>query len=191
MIAESSPITPEQLLRMPDGDAYELVGGKLKERGVGYKSGRVSATLLFLLSQYVYQHELGRVANADASFQCYLDEPGKVRRPDISYLCFATLPPDQEPTGHCRVPPDLAVEVNSPNDIFEEVAQKAAEYLAAGTKLVWVVDPATQMVYVYWPGGGRILTNRDELNGEAILPGFACHVSDLFVIGPARSSSSK
>jgi Uma2 family endonuclease len=192
MIAASNPITPEQLLRMPDGDLYELVGGKLKERNLGFKSGRVGGKLLFLLAQYVDQHQLGRVANADASFQCYPDDPGKVRRPDISYLSFATLPPDQEPTGHCLVAPDLAVEVNSPNDIFEDVAFKAGEYLAAGVKLVWVVDPLTEKVYVYSPGGsGRILSNRDELTGESVLPGFTCRVSDLFAIGSPTSTSSK
>jgi Uma2 family endonuclease len=188
MIAASSPITPEELLSMPDGDAYELVGGKLRERAVGYKSGRVGGELLFLLLQYVRQHGLGRVANADASFQCFPDDPGKVRRPDISYLSFATLPRDQEPTGHCRVAPDLAVEVISPNDVFEEVTQKAAEYLDAGVKRVWVVDPATEKVYVHQPGGGRILTNRDELTGDDALPGFSCRVSDLFALGPTSSS---
>ena len=189
MIAASTPITPEQLLRMPDGDLYELVAGKLKERNLGYKSGRVSGQLLYLLLQYVREHNLGRVANADASFQCYPDDPTKVRRPDISYLSFATLPPDQEPTGHCRVAPDLAVEVNSPNDVFEDVAFKAGEYLAAGVKLVWVVDPLTETVYVYSPGGGgRILTNRDELTGEEVLPGFACPVSELFAFSSAPRS---
>lgn len=188
MIAPSNPISPEQLLSMPDGDAYELVGGQLKERSVGFKSARVGAKLLRILSIYVEANSLGWVVNPEAGFQCYPDDPNKVRRPDISYLSFATLPPDQEPTGHCRVPPDLAVEVNSPNDIFEEVAQKVAEYLAAGVRLVWVVDPATQMVYVHWRGGGRILTNQDELTGEEVLPGFVCRVSDLFAVGSSRSS---
>lgn len=188
MIAASNPITPEQLLLMPEGDGYELVGGKLKERIVGYKSARVGAELLLLLLQFAKQHHLGRVANADGSFQCYPDDPNKVRRPDISYISFATLPPDQEPTGHCRVPPDLAVEIISPNDVFEEVMQKAVEYLNAGVKRVWVVDPATQMVQIFRPGGGEILTNRDSLSGEDVLPGFSCRVSDLFTVGPSAAS---
>lgn len=188
MIAPSNPITPEHFLKMPDAKHFELVDGKLKERAVGFKSARIGATILRILSYYVQHNGLGWVVNPEASFQCYPDDPGKVRRPDISYLSFATLPPDQEPSGHCRVAPDLAVEVNSPNDIFEEVAQKVTEYLAAGVKLVWVVDPLTEMVYVYWPGGGRILTNRDQLTGEDVLPGFACPVSELFMISSSPRS---
>lgn len=188
MIAAKNPITPEQLLRMPDGDQYELVDGKLKERMAGYKSARVGAKLTSLLLQYAELHNLGRIANSDASFQCYSDDPNKVRRPDISYVSFAALPRDQEPTGHCRIAPELAVEVISPNDVFEEVAQKAAEYLSAGVKQVWLIDPSTEMVYVHHAGGGRILTNRDELNGADVLPGFCCRVSDLFAIGTSQDS---
>src|SRR5687767_329856 len=99
MIAATNPITPEQLLSMPDGDLYELVDGKLKERIVGYKSARVGGKLLTLLLNYAEAHNLGRVANSDAGFQCYPDDPSKVRKPDISFVSFERLPADQEPVG--------------------------------------------------------------------------------------------
>lgn len=191
MIAPTNPVTPDHLLRMPEAEHFELVGGKLKERTVGFKSARVGAKLLRLLSVYVESKALGWVLNPDASFQCYPDDPNKVRRPDISFLSFATLPRDQEPTGHCRVPPELAVEIISPHDVFEEVIQKAVEYLNAGVRIVWVVDPATQIVQIFRPGGGEILTNRDMLTGEDIIPGFSCRVSEIFAIGDSPVAASK
>jgi len=44
------------------------------------------------------------------------------------------------------MPPDLAVEVISPNDLYEKVYAKAMEYLAAGVKQVWLVSPEHQHV---------------------------------------------
>jgi Uma2 family endonuclease len=104
----------------------------------------------------------------------------KVRKPDAAYISFTRLPQDQEPEGNCRVAPDIAVEVISPNDVFEDVTGKVEEYLAAGVPIVWVVDPQTRRILVYHRDGGRILTDKDELSGENVLPGFSCQVQAVF-----------
>jgi Uma2 family endonuclease len=50
-------------------------------------------------------------------------------------------PSEQLPEGHTRIAPDLAAEVMSPNDLAYEVDRKVKEYLAAGVRLVWVINP--------------------------------------------------
>ena len=174
--------TPEDLLAMPDEDRYELVNGELVERHMGFRSSRIGGELMLLIGNFCRDNRLGWVLPADAGYRCFPDDPAKVRKPDVSFIRLGRLPPDREPEGYATIAPDLAVEVISPNDLFEEVSEKVQEYLAAGVRLVWVVDPAAQTVHVHRPdGSGTILRARDELTGEDILPGFRARVGDVFL----------
>lgn len=189
---EKTTFTPDDLLAMPDGDMYELVNGQLVERNMGFRSSHVGGRVFRLLDTHCEQNGLGWVVPADAGYHCFPDDPNKVRKPDVSFVHANRLAADQVPDGYARFAPDLAVEVVSPNDLFEEVSVKVSEYLSAGVRLVWVIDPAAQSVHVYHQnGGGSILTNRDELSGEDVVPGFVCRVADIFrppagVVGARR-----
>ena len=67
------------------------------------------------------------------------------------------------------------VEVLSPDDRPGEVLAKVADWLSAGTRLVWVVDPARQVARVYRQDGSEtIVTTDGALQGEDVLPAFAC-----------------
>jgi Uma2 family endonuclease len=73
------------------------------------------------------------------------------------------------------------VEVVSPNDRFDEVQEKVAEYFTAGARLVWVVLLKTRTVLVYRSFHAvRSLGINDELSGEDVIPGFTCQVAELF-----------
>jgi len=55
------------------------------------------------------------------------------------------------------------------------------EYLDAGVKLVWVVEPVFKTVCVYRPDAPPELFNEtEELSGEPHLPGFRAAVAELF-----------
>lgn len=85
----------------------------------------------------------------------------------------------QRPTGHGQIAPDLAVEVVSPNDLFEDVSRNVEEYLAAGVRLVWVIDPKAELVFIYRDDeSATILTNKGSLDGEDVVPGFLCAIAD-------------
>jgi len=82
---------------------------------------------------------------------------------------------------------DLAVEVLSPGDSAYEVDQKLAEYLSAGVTLIWVVNPDTRTVRIHrprnaQPGPISMLHESDTIDGEEVLPGFSCKVSEFFEI---------
>jgi Uma2 family endonuclease len=173
--------TPADLLSMPDGDMYELVNGQLVERKMGFRSSRIGGRLFHRLWAHCDKNRLGWVLPADAGYQCFPDDPNKVRKPDVSFIRADRLSADEEPEGHCRLAPDLAVEVVSPHDLFEEIAVKVTEYLAAGVRMIWVLDPATQRIHIHRQDStGTILTRRDELTGEDVVPGFCCPVAELF-----------
>jgi Uma2 family endonuclease len=179
MIVKS--VTPEDLLALPDSVSYELVDGTLVERHMGWESSWIGGQIIRRLNAHCSDKNLGWVAQADAGYQCFPDRPKLVRKPDVSFLRRGRLPGEQLPRGHCTIPPDLAVEVISPNDEAEEIEEKLSEYLGVGVALVWVIYPKTRTVYVYRPDGtANRLTDRQELSGEDVVPGFACPIRDLF-----------
>jgi Uma2 family endonuclease len=64
-----------------------------------------------------------------------------------------------------------------------EVLGKVSDYLAAGSSLVWVVDPVREEIQVFRsPFTPRVLAADDSLDGEDVLPGFSVRVSELFEI---------
>jgi Uma2 family endonuclease len=110
------------------------------------------------------------------------------RRPDVAFVSADRWPLDREipTTGDWDIVPDLAVEVISPNDIFQDVLTKLREYFHYGVRLVWAVVPEAQQVYVYdSPTQVRILTVRDTLTGSMILPEFHLPLVRLFQRSPA------
>jgi Uma2 family endonuclease len=77
--------------------------------------------------------------------------------------------------------PNLAVEVISPNDVFQDVLAKLHEYFQYGVQLEWVVVPETQHVYVYdSPTHVHILTVRATLASSKVLPDFHLPLASLF-----------
>jgi Uma2 family endonuclease len=79
------------------------------------------------------------------------------------------------------IPPDLAVEVVSPNDHYSRVQGKVREYLRVGVRMIWVVDPQDSSVTVYRSQRQvQILFENDVLDGEEVVPGFSCPVAQLF-----------
>ena len=75
---------------------------------------------------------------------------------------------------------DLAVEVLSPGDRPGEVLAKVADWLSAGTPLVWVVDPERRVARVYRHDGTEVIVSGEgALDGEDVLPGFSCSLESI------------
>jgi Uma2 family endonuclease len=173
--------TPEDLLELQDDRLYELVDGELVEKDMGAESSWIGGQLFGRLLAFNVAANLGWFFGADASYRCFLDDRSRVRLPDLSFIRYGRLEGERVPKGHITVPPDLAVEVVSPNDLYSEVTAKVREYLTAGVRLVWVVDPETRAVVVHRADGSVEIVSEDgELSGEDVLPGFSCRVGELF-----------
>jgi Uma2 family endonuclease len=175
-------LEPEDLLQLPDGDRYELVDGVPKEKPVGAESDEIAVGVAVVLKQFVRAHNLGHVYGSQTGFQCFPDKPKQVRMPDASFVAAGRLPDDKTPEGYIKVAPDLAVEVVSPYERYEEVEAKVAEYRAAGVKLIWIVSPKSRTVVIRrLDGSCAEVGPTGQLSGEDVLAGFVCPVADLFV----------
>ncbi len=176
--------TPDDLLKMPDGDRFELVDGQLVETTMSAKGSRTAARISAALVSFVDASQLGTVQDSETTYRCYSDDPDRVRKPDVSFISRARWR-DEYDEGHVPIPPDLAVKVTSPNDVHYDVQAKVEEYLAAGVRLVWLINPEAQIVQVYRTD--RTVTHlrgAGELTGEDVVPGFRCQIADLFKPAP-------
>ncbi len=81
------------------------------------------------------------------------------------------------------------MEVVSPNETASDLSAKLADYQAAGTPLIWVIDPDERLVTVIAADAPiRWLREGDTLEGGDIVPGFSCPVTDLFEDVPPRGA---
>jgi len=171
-------ITADELLHVDiPGKQVELVRGVLVVREPpGYLHGETLARVATVLMNYADAHELGHVLAGDPGFKIETN-PDTVRGPDVAFIRSDRVP-FPAPHGFPPLAPDLVVEVRSHNDRPGEVLAKVADWLSAGTPLVWVIDPARRLARVYRADGSETLVAADgALSGEDILPGFSCLLS--------------
>lgn len=99
----------------------------------------------------------------------------------MAFVAKGRLPQGPAPQGFPRLAPDLAVEIVSPSNTWADVAAKIRDYLEAGTRLVWIVDPRSRTVTVQASGAApQVLSADEELEGRDVLPGFTIRVGQLF-----------
>ncbi len=175
-------MTIEQFERMTDEDEYrhELVRGWLvREPQPKELHGSVQARLAHHLLDFVERRELGLVVTE--SGYVLSEQRQTVRGPDVAFVAAARLEGGPLKEHFRRGAPDLAVEILSPSNRRAEVAEKVAEYLAAGARAVWVVDPRKHTVTVHGAGvAARVYGAGEELDGGEVLPGFRLPLSKLF-----------
>jgi Uma2 family endonuclease len=174
--------TAEDLLRFDDpGKTAELVRGVLIVREPPFtRHGERAARLLLRVGAFVEKGDLGAVFAQDTGFKIERD-PDTVRAPDVAFIVRERL--DQIGDGYAELAPDLVAEILSRSDRPGAVLEKIGQWLTAGTRLIWVVDPARRNARVYRADGTVSVLGADEdLDGEDVLPGFRCPVHEI--VGP-------
>lgn len=175
-------LTAEELLLLPDdGCRHELVDGELRTTALaGSEHSVIAVRLTHIVAVFVHKRDLGLVFGAEGGFRVRSD-PNTVRAPDLAFVRRERIPPSGIPKGFWPGVPDLAAEVISPSERYEEVDEKVAMWLEAGAEIVWVLNPRRKTVAVHSGDGTvRLLAADEELSGGALLPGFACAVAELF-----------
>lgn len=172
-------MTAEKLERFDlPGKSTELVRGRLiVHEPPGTYHGVVAAKLLVLLGQHVYAHALGVMCSQDTGFKIGSD-PDTVRAPDVAFISRARQHAIAD-RGYSELAPDLVAEILSPDDRPGEVLSKVGDWLDAGVRLVWVVDPIRREARVYRADGRQsTIESAGTLDGEDVLPGLSCRLAD-------------
>jgi Uma2 family endonuclease len=168
-----------------DEPLYEVIGGVRKELPpMSAREAGLGSLLVSYLTMYTLERKAGRAVNETLfDLRPTVD---RSRRPDVAFVSYDRWPRARliPRISAWPVVPDLAVEVVSPTNTFEEVIEKMQEYFQAGSRLVWVVIPGPSEVYAYTsPTATRIFTRADELTGDPVLPGFRLPLGNLFEEG--------
>ena len=178
-------MTIEDLEALPDdGHVYDLIDGELRRRQpVGAEHGIIGSGILSRLWTFVHEHDLGEILLSETIY-VYRRDPDRSLKPDVSFVRADRLPIGADIRRPLTIPPDLAVEVVSPNDRAGNVEQRIQRYLRFGVPLLWVLWPRRRAITVY--ANGRLvceLGEGDELDGGDVLPGFRVAVAELFDVG--------
>jgi Uma2 family endonuclease len=173
-------VAAEQLLSAPGLGRCELVRGELIVMPpAGAEHGRIVARMTLRLAGFVEEGALGTVFGVETGFRI-AHEPDTVRAPDVAFVRAERMGAELG-RGFFPGPPDLAVEVLSPEDRAGEVLAKVQDWLDAGCLAVWVADPRTRTITVY-RSRSEIIVLRDSetLSGGDLLPDFNLPVGKLF-----------
>ena len=180
MATPTGPITAEHLLFIPEEqERCDLIRGELVWTPFMWTSECMAKdAILFALLDHVQRRDRWEVL---PSVGFVLERnPDTVLGPDVSFTPAERLPP-RDWEGYIEGPPDLAVEVICHADTACYVTDKIVIYLAAGTRLLWLPDPARQTVLEYRADGRfHVLRPDDVLDGGEVVPGFRLPVAALF-----------
>ena len=177
----TSPLmTAEELLysHVPN-KRTELVRGRLiVHEPPGGRHGNVTAILGVRLGQHIDSTDAGALFVGDTGFTLSRN-PDTVRGPDIAFVRKERVPVPI-PSAFLESAPDLVVEVLSHHDRPGEVLAKIGDWLEAGARLVWVIDPERRVARVYRADGTeQLLGESDQLAGADVLPGFRCTLASV------------
>jgi Uma2 family endonuclease len=161
----SSPalLTAEQFAERRDpGYPEELVRGRIVPMPMpNPRHGEVCGNATLIFGFHAKDRDLGRVLCNDTGVITERG-PDTVRAADVSFYSYARVPKGQLPNRYLDIPPDLVVEVLSPNDRWPNVLAKVAEHLEAGTTAVLVLDDERRLAHLYRADGTTIVYGSDD-----------------------------
>ena len=155
---------------------FELINGEIVEKMPTQEHGIIALNIGAEIRAYIRAVGSGRVG-VEIRHRLPGDEHN-ARQPDIAYYADNETPIVER--GAVPHMPDLAVEVKSPDDTYNEMREKADYYLANGARMVWLVYPEKRLVEVrHHDADTQFVTEEESIEGGNILPGFTLAVRDI------------
>jgi Uma2 family endonuclease len=157
----------------------ELIDGVLVEKATGLRESFLAMYIGQVLWNFVMPRRLGIITGEAGMMRL---ESGRVRMPDVAFISWDQLPERRVPREPIpSLYPDLAVEVLSDSNTLQEMEIKRRDYFAAGTRIVWQVDPDLRTIEVFIDVDQRqILKVPQSLDGGKVLPGFVLPLEEIF-----------
>jgi Uma2 family endonuclease len=169
---------------LPDVDdvVYELVDGEvMRLPQPEWYHAAVGAAVIAALSPF--GRSIGALVLGDNAAFTVGEHRQQVRSPDVSLVTKQRMRILQRGRRLGSEAPDLAVEILSSQQHGESYARhKVPEYLAAGAKVVWLIDAEAKTVRSYEAGRAEyaIYSEAAEINLDAIAAGFSASVTSFF-----------
>lgn len=175
------PMAPYEILLPQTEPETEWVRGRALQK---VSPQRDHARLQLGLAIALNRWAIGR-GEVGTEWRFRVAPPDEARRPlvpDVAYVANERIRPliGQD----LQVPPlapDVAVEILSPDDRRDDIEDKIAVYLSAGSSLVIVVDPQRRIVELH-DGAQTNCVEETGMIEHAALPGFSYGAHELFAV---------
>jgi Uma2 family endonuclease len=143
------------------------------------ETGRRNAEMNRQLGNWAKQDGTGVVFDSNTEFRL---PNGANRSPDASWVLKSRWEaiPESEREKFPPIGPDFVIELLPSSDNLEETKLKMQEYIANGARLGWLIDPKNKRVWAYTGAGVEVLDQPKAVSGEALLPGFALDLTEIF-----------
>ncbi|NWF60962.1 MAG: Uma2 family endonuclease [Fischerella sp.] len=172
-------LTLEEFLTLSEGDVnYEFIDGyAVPKVSPKYFHSTLQTALLILIRAWCKGK--GRVGS---EWAIILKRKGQdwAPVPDLTYISYERLPKSWRRNEACPVPPELVIEIISPDQTFKEFEDKAKDYFAAGVSRVWVVDPEAMSIKVFFSVESSQVYTDNMLIVDELLPGLELTVRQVF-----------
>jgi len=130
----------------------------------------IARFLVATLAEFVQLHDLGEVYGPE--YQVRLTSPPRRRTPDVLFIAKRRL--EIVHFNYADGPPDLVMEVVSPDSISQDFRDKFLDYQTAGVREYWVIDPANTTVeaFILKAGGYVDLLPRKGRLASTVVKGY-------------------
>jgi len=178
----SKTITLDEFLRMPEIDEHpylEFIDGRIEAKvSPQKKHGMLEKRLMNHIDAHAEPRQLGQTF---PELRCTF--AGRSIIPDVVFLFDEHIETDErgeilDPTLR---PPDIHIEIVSPDQSVRKCREKLVFSTANGCPLGWLIDPSRRTVSVYRPGRrAERLAADGALQGDPVLVGYRLPVAELF-----------
>ena len=179
---DSETMTADELLAFDAGNnRCELVDGVLFMMSpAGGRHGRIAQRIALLIGMHVEKNRLGVLYAAETGFKIAAS-PDTVIAADVAYIESSRFELIEDETRYLTIPPDLIVEVVSPNDSFVRTEAKILRWLDAGCRLALLVDPESETVHAYRARHNiQLISGSELLDCSDVIPDFRVSVCEFF-----------
>ena len=184
MTTATQRATLDDLYRFP-GKAELIKGRIVPLMATGHRPNRIASRIFRSLDDYAQAQGVGEAYTDNMGYAIpELPSGREAFNPDASYY-NGPLPANL--MRFVEGPPTFAAEVRSENDYGDaaeaEIAAKRADYFAAGTSVVWDVDPVADTVTCYRaaaPTTPVLFQRGDIADAEPAVPGWRIDLNKVF-----------
>ncbi len=179
---DSLTMTADELLAFDaEVNRCELIDGVLYMMShAGGRHGRITQRIALLIGMHVAENRLGVLYAAETGFKI-AQSPDTVIAADVAYIQSSKFQQIVDETRFLTIPPDLIVEVMSPNDSFARTESKILRWLDAGCRLALLVDPESETVHAYRSRLNiQLISVNETLDCCDVIPQFQISICEFF-----------
>jgi len=178
-ILERAPSLEEFLRRPEEEPALEYEEGRITQKvSPKGRHGALQVALAEFVNRFARPRRLAR-----AFTETRTTFAGASRVPDVVVYRWERIPasPSGEIADDFLTPPDLAVEIVSPEQSVNSLVRRCLWYVAHGVQAALLVDPSDRSLVLFRPDAApHPLTDAEPLLLPDLLPGFQLTPHDLF-----------